>query len=67
MRFDIMVKDKKDEHINNILKDIRKNIKPPTGPLASIDLKKLKRAEKDVKIVKEVEEIVKKPHEECDE
>ncbi len=35
--------------------------------LASIDLKKLKRAEKDVKIVKEVEEIVKKPHEECDE
>jgi len=50
----------KDEHINDILKKLRQNIKPSTGPLTSIDPKKLARASKDVKIAKEIAEIVKK-------
>ena len=50
----------KDEHINDILKKLRQNIKPSTGPLTSIDPKKLAKASKDVKIAKEVAEIVEK-------
>ena len=50
----------KDEHINDILKKLRQNIKPSTGPLTSIDPKKLAKASKDVKIAKEIAEIVEK-------
>jgi hypothetical protein len=49
-----------DEHINDILKKVRKNIKPSTGPLTSIDPKKLAKASKDVQIAKEVAELVEK-------
>jgi hypothetical protein len=51
---------KKKETINNILKKIQKSIKPSTGPLTSIDPKKLAKAAEDVKIAKEVEKTVKK-------
>ncbi len=51
---------KKKETINNILKNIQKSIKPPKGPLTSIDPKKLAKAAEDVKIAKEVEKTVKK-------
>jgi hypothetical protein len=51
---------KKKETINNILKRIQKSIKPSTGPLTSIDPKKLAKAAEDVKIAKEVEKTVKK-------
>ncbi len=61
-----MEKDKKGEHINNIFKDIRKNIKPATGPLTSIDPKKLERAKEDVKIAKEAAKIVNKSSEKSD-
>jgi len=50
----------KDDHINDILKKLRENIKPSTGPLTSIDPKKLAKASKDVKIAKEIAEIVEK-------
>jgi hypothetical protein len=50
----------KKETINNILKKIQKSIKPSTGPLTSIDPKKLAKAAEDVKIAKEVEKTVKK-------
>ncbi len=53
-----MEKKEKDQDINDILKDVRKNIKPPTGPLTSIDPKKLTKAFDDVKVVKEVEKII---------
>lgn len=49
-----------DEHINDILKKVRKNIKPSSGPLTSIDPKKLAKASKDVQIAKEVAELVEK-------
>jgi hypothetical protein len=49
-----------DEHINDILKKVRKNIKPSTGPLTSIDPKKLAKASKDVQMAKEVAELVEK-------
>ena len=49
-----------DDHINDILKKIRKNIKPSSGPLTSIDPKKLAKASKDVQIAKEVAELVEK-------
>ncbi|RJP79845.1 MAG: hypothetical protein C4522_08975 [Desulfobacteraceae bacterium] len=48
-----------DEHINDILKTMRKSIKPSTGPLTSIDLKKLAKASKDVQIAKEIAELIK--------
>ena len=48
----------KGEKINDILKDIRKNIKPSTGPLTSIDQKKLTKASKDVETAKEVAKTV---------
>ncbi len=51
---------KKKETINDILKRIQKSIKPSTGPLTSIDPKKLAKAAEDVKIAKEVEKTVKK-------
>ncbi len=51
---------KKKETINNILKNIQKSIKPSTGPLTSIDPKKLAKAAEDVKIAKEVEKTIKK-------
>ncbi len=51
---------KKAEHINSILKDVQKNIKPSKGPLTSIDPKKMERASKDVEIAAEVAGIVKK-------
>jgi hypothetical protein len=51
---------KKIETISNILKKIQKSIKPSTGPLTSIDPKKLAKAAEDVKIAKEVEKTVKK-------
>jgi hypothetical protein len=51
-----------DDHINDILKNVRKNIKPSSGPLTSIDPKKLAKASKDVQIAKEVAELVEKNH-----
>lgn len=50
----------KDDLIHDILKKLRKNIKPSTGPLTSIDPKKLAKASNDVKIAKEIAEIVEK-------
>ena len=47
-----------DDHINDILKDLRKVIKPSSGPLTSIDLKKLAKASKDVRVAKEIEELL---------
>ncbi len=47
---------KKGENIKDILKKVRKNIKPSKGPLTSIDPKKLAKASEDVKIAKEIEE-----------
>lgn len=49
-----------DDHINDILKKVRKNIKPASGPLTSIDPKKLAKASKDVEIAKEIAEMVEK-------
>jgi hypothetical protein len=49
-----------DDHINDILKKVRKNIKPSSGPLTSIDPKKLAKASKDVQIAKEIAELVEK-------
>lgn len=49
-----------DEHINDILKKVRKNIKPSSGPLTSIDPKKLAKASKDVEIAKEIAEMIEK-------
>ena len=51
---------KKPETINNILKNIRKHIKPSTGPLTSIDPKKMAKVIEEVKIAKEVEKTIKK-------
>jgi len=51
-----------DDHINDILKKVRKNIKPASGPLTSIDPKKLAKASKDVQIAKEIAEIVAQNH-----
>ena len=48
------------DHINDILKKLRKTIKPASGPLTSIDPKKLAKASKDVKIAKEIAELVEK-------
>lgn len=48
-----------ENHINDILKNLRKNIKPSSGPLTSIDPKKLAKASKDVQTAKEVAEMVK--------
>lgn len=65
----MVMKDKTDHHendddnINDILKDVRKNIKPSSGPLTSIDPKKLAKALEDVKAAREVEKIVKKSSE----
>ena len=47
-----------ENHINDILKNLRKNIKPSSGPLTSIDPKKLAKASKDVQIAKEIAEMV---------
>ena len=47
-----------EDHINDILKNLRKNIKPSSGPLTSIDPKKLAKASKDVQIAKEIAEMV---------
>lgn len=47
-----------ENHINDILKNVRKNIKPSSGPLTSIDPKKLAKASKDVQIAKEIAEMV---------
>jgi hypothetical protein len=63
---ELMEKDKKGEHINNILKDIRKKIKPSTDPLTAIDPKKLAKAGEDVKIIKELEKTIEKKIEETD-
>ncbi len=52
-------KDHENEHINDILKDMRENIKPSTGPLTSIDPKKLAKVAEDVKVAKEIERMVK--------
>jgi len=49
----------KDNNINNILKEIRKTIKPSKGPLTSIDPNKLTKAIEDIKSIKEVEKIIK--------
>ncbi len=50
----------KDDHINDILKKVRKNIKPAKGPLTSIDPKKLAKASEDVQIAKEIADMVDK-------
>ncbi len=54
------------EDINDILKDMRKNIKPSTGPLTSIDPKKLAKVAEDVKVAKEIEKMLKRTFKEDD-
>lgn len=44
--------------INDILKKMRETIKPSTGPLTSIDPKKLAKASKDVQTAKELAELL---------
>lgn len=56
--------DKNEKTINDILQDLRKSIKPSTGPLTSIDPKKLAKAAEDVEIAKEVAKIIKKSEKE---
>ena len=51
----------RDENINDILKDLRKNIKPSTGPLTSIDLKKLAKVAEDLKVAREIKKMEKRP------
>lgn len=42
------------ETINNILKKVRKRIKPSKGPLTSIDPKKMERVADDVEVALEI-------------
>lgn len=49
------------ENINDILEDIRKKIKPPTGPLTSIDPKKLEKVSEDLEIAKEIKKDIEPP------
>ena len=52
------------ETISNILKNLRKNIKPATGLLTSIDPKKMAKVAEEVKIAKEVEKTIQKKEKE---
>lgn len=49
------------ENINDILEDIRKKIKPSSGPLTSIDPKKMEKVSEDLEIAKEIEKDIQKP------
>lgn len=53
-------KEKQEQDIEDILKNIRKHIKPAKGPLTSIDPKKLAKAINDVKTAQEIEKLIKK-------
>jgi len=58
--------EKNEKTINDILTDVRKNIKPSTGPLTSIDPKKLAKAAEDVEIAKEVAKVIENSEDEDD-
>ncbi len=49
------------ENINDILEDVRKKIKPATGPLTSIDPKKMEKVSEDLEIAKEIGKDIQKP------